>query len=275
MRSDIVLLDGAAGTCLWAKAREQVDVWRYNIEQPEIVEELCREYIDAGSQIVQANTFSANRISLKKSPYTVGQIVSAGVTIAKRAAGGRARVGVSVGPLSELLEPYGDLTEEEAADIYAEQIRAGVEAGADLIQIETFMDIELGRIAVREACSHGLPVLVSFSFDPNGRTMMGNSVKDIVDGLAEFPVEAIGLNCSLGPEKAVPVIAQFAELTDKPLVFKPNAGLPSEDGAEFDAQTFVTDALPALAYNVKYIGGCCGSSPQYIALLKQGIDKLR
>ncbi len=256
------------GTKLWEKAENRVPVWRYNVENPAIVSDVTREYVEAGSEIVQANTFGANRCAVQKSGRGVGEIVSAGVRLAKEAAAGRAKVSLSVGPLPILMEPYGDLTEEEAAEMFAEQIAPGVAEGADLIAFETFMDADMLRVAVETASRFNLPVLATMTFTEAGKTIMGHSVERFVESMEGLPVSAVGINCSLGPEKAVPIIASFEQFTDLPLIFKPNAGKPVEENGksrvEYDIDTFVSESMRALDYNVKYIGGCCGSSPDYI-----------
>jgi 5-methyltetrahydrofolate--homocysteine methyltransferase len=282
MDQQIVLLDGAMGTGLWSKAEvrgiEKKPVWIYNIEQPDLVIELTREYMAAGSAVVQANTFGANRPSVRRvCNYEVADIVRRGVELAKEAvAGTDVRVSLSIGPLSEMMEPFGDLTEEEVTEIYEEQIGAGAKAGADLIALETFMDIEMMRVAATVAKKYGIPVLCTMTFDKRGRTMMGNTVGRVIDELEPLGIDGIGMNCSLGPVEALPVIASFAEQTDIPLVFKPNAGLPqlAEDGStvsDYDAEAFVREVLPALQYPVKYLGGCCGTDPSYIQALKERI----
>ena len=283
MKEKITLLDGAVGTELWAKAEKngwkKEPVWKYNIDHPEIVAELAREYADAGSDIILSNTFGANAPSVQKSSsYSVSEVVSAGVKIAKEAVGGRGiRVGLDAGPLSELMEPYGDLTEEEVAEIYAEMFEAGVGAGADLIFLETFIDLAMLRVAAEEAKKYGVPVFCSLSFERLGKTMMGNSPEDMIEELEPLGVDAIGMNCSLGPELAVPIIRKFAGKTSLPLLFKPNAGLPvmKADGTvstEYSAKAFVDGIAPALDF-VDYVGGCCGSAPSYIRELAERIGK--
>ena len=275
-REEIVLLDGALGTCLWEKTDDRGPVWRYNLENPKIVKEVAAEYTDAGSQIVLTNTFGANRLAVKRTDYTVEQVVSAGVRLAKEAVGDRAKTALSIGPLPVLMEPYGDLTEEEAFELFDEQISAGAGEGPDIILLETFMDADMLRIAAEAAAKHGLPIFCTMTFTEVGKTIMGHSVERFVDTLKGLPVSAVGINCSLGPEKAVPIIASFRQYTDLPLIFKPNAGKPilQEDGAEsvqFDVDTFVEDCMPALDCDVKYIGGCCGSNPSYIRAMKERI----
>ena len=274
MKDKITLMDGAAGTMLWQKAEahgwKKDPVWVYNIEHPEIVSELAVEYADAGSQIVQSNTFGANRPAVSRSSsYSVSEVVSSGVRIAKNAVAGRdIRVALSVGPLSALMEPYGDMTEEEAAEIYREICDAGMKEGADLILFETFMDINMLSAAAGVAKEYGVPVFCSMTFERRGKTMMGHSVEDMIEALEPLGVDAVGMNCSLGPDLALPVIREFAEKTSLPLLFKPNAGKPilAADGtalAQYSASVFADDVVPALDV-VDYVGACCGSDPGYI-----------
>ena len=274
-RNDIVLLDGAVGTSLWEKTEDRGPVWRYNIENPAIVKELAREYTDAGARIILTNTFGANRIAVHRTAYTVQQIVSTGVRLTRDAVGSQAQIALAVGPLPVLLEPWGDLTEEEAFEIFDEQISAGMEESPDVIVLQTFMDADMMRIAVEAAARHNLPIFSMMTFTEAGKTIMGHSVKRYVDTLKGLPVSAIGINCSLGPEKAIPIIASFRQYTDLPLIFKPNAGKPilqnGETSVQYDANTFVEDCLPALDYDVQYIGGCCGSNASYIRALKKRI----
>ncbi len=270
----IVLLDGAVGTSLWAKTDNKVDVWRYNVENPAIVKELAEEYVEAGAEMILANTFGANRLAVRRKGYEVSQIVSEGVRLVKEAVAGRASVVMSAGPLPLLMEPYGDLTEEEAFEIYDEMFAAGVPEGPDGILLQTFMDAEMIHIAAKAAVKYGLPVYAMMTFTEVGKTMMGNSVEDFVEIMKDIPLAGIGLNCSLGPEKAVPVIRSFRDYTDLPLMFKPNAGKPIlQDGVQtvqFDIPTFVEDCMPALDV-VQYIGGCCGSDAAYIRALGERI----
>lgn len=270
----VVLLDGAVGTSLWAKSSDRQPVWRYNMENPDIVRELAEEYAEAGAQVVLANTFAVNRISLRKSPYRVPEVAARAVELAREGVRGRARVALSVGPLPVLMEPYGDLEEDDAFDMYLEVVEAGVRAGADVILAQTFMDLAMMEVALRAAGKLDRPMMASFSFEARGRTMMGNSVADIVEALDKYPLEAIGLNCSLGPEQALPILTEYARHTDRPLLFKPNAGLPvggREDPA-LDAAAFAEETARAAALGASYIGGCCGSSPDYIRTLG---DRLR
>lgn len=279
MERKITLMDGAVGTTLWGIAEangvKKEPVWKYNVEHPEFVEELTKRYLEAGCEMILANTFGANGPAVKRSsPYTVAEVVSAGVGIAKKVLDGTGvKAVLSLGPLTQLLEPYGDLEEEECAAIYDEMLDAGAGAGADMILIQTFMDLEMMRVATVEAKKYGLPVMCSMTFEKNGKTMFGNSVEDTIDTLSPLGIEAIGLNCSLGPDLALPIIKEFSEKTDLPLLFKPNAGKPilSADGeavSPYTAKRFAEEVKPALQY-VSYIGGCCGSDADYIKEIKK------
>jgi len=274
-RDDIVLLDGAVGTSLWEKAADRVAVWRYNIENPAIVKELAAEYLDAGSRIILANTFGANRYAVGKTDYSVQEIVSTGVRLARETIGDRAKVALAVGPLPLLMEPYGDLTEEDAYAAFDEQISAGAAEKPDVIVLQTFMDADMMHIAAEAAAKHNLPIFSMLTFTEVGKTIMGHSVERFVDTMKDIPLAGIGINCSLGPDKAVPVIASFRKYTDLPLVFKPNAGKPilqdGEEKVQYDVDTFVEDILPALDFDVKYIGGCCGSNASYVRALRKRI----
>ncbi len=277
MNKDLVLLDGAVGTSLWEKSDDKVPVWRYNIEKPDIVSQLINEYYEAGSKIILAYTFSANGPSVADSGYTVEQIVSSAMEIAHGALDGKdSKIALSVGPLTGLLKPFGNTSEKEAAEIFTEQIEAGVKGKPDVIFLQTFMDLKMMQIAARIARKHDIPLFCSFSFvksakDKGSRTMMGNSIDDILKGLAEFKPDAVGLNCSLGPEMALPIIEEYSQKTDIPLIFKPNAGKPTlEGGSQFDYDTFAEDITKAACVpGVKYIGGCCGSNAKYIEALRK------
>ncbi len=283
MRNNVILLDGAGGTSLWnmaeAKGFARKPVWKYNMEHPELVKRLAEDYIAAGSRIIYANTFGANRPSVERSsPYTVAQVASAGVRIAREAARGTGvRVALDVGPLPMLMEPYGDLTEEEAEAIFREQIDGGMAEQPDLVVLETFLDLEMLKVAVRAAKGRGIPVLCTMSFEAHGRTIMGDRVEDIVAELTGLGVDGVGLNCSLGPAEACPIFRKFAENTDLPLIFKPNAGNPvlGEDGSvisPYSPEDFARDVAPVLD-QVTYLGACCGSSPEYIRTLHQMLNR--
>ena len=275
----LVLLDGAVGTGIWEKTQDKLPVWTYNITHPETVRELADEYAAAGAQILLANTFGANRPAVSRSSsYTVEEVITAAVRIAREAVRGtQIKVALAAGPLAQLMEPFGDLTEEETAEIYGEMFRAGIQAGADLIMLQTFIDLEMMRVAAAEAKKYGVPVFCTMTFEAVGKTMFGNSVEDVIGELTPLGIDAIGMNCSIGPDKAVPIIREFAQKTELPLIFKPNAGKPilSGDGQTvnpYSREDFVREVQEAFPY-IKYVGGCCGTNAAYIALLKEKVDQ--
>ena len=279
MNKDIYLLDGANGTCLWAKTDDKGPVWRYNKLFPDKVRELADEFITAGSDYVLSNTFSANRPSVEPFDFTVEEIVREGVILAKDAAAGRAKVLLDIGPLTGLLIPFGKIAKDEARDAFSEMMKYGAMEKPDGILLETFMDLEMLKIACEEAVKYDIPLLCSMSFTKynpkkGGRTMFGNTPEQIAKELAPYEPAAIGLNCSEGPEETLPIIKEFSEATDIPLIYKPNAGMPKvEGGSEVDYEDFAREVAKAAEVpGVKYIGGCCGSSPLYIKALA---DKLK
>ena len=274
----VVLLDGAVGTSLWEKSENKVPVWRYNLENPQIVSQLHREYLDAGAKIILANTFGANGAAVRKvSDDSVKDIVSEGVRLVKAVTlGTDAKAALAVGPLTELLEPYGELSAGDAAELFSELLTAGMAEHPDMILLQTFMDLEMMKIAANCAMQYDVPVFCSMSFDACGKTMMGNSVEQIVARLLPFGISAIGLNCSLGPQSAMPILREFRQYTDLPLLFKPNAGITTiAEGkvrSGMDVQEFVSQTVPAAEIGATYIGGCCGTNACYIRALHDSLE---
>ena len=266
----IHLLDGSAGTALWAMAEaagvKKKSVWLYNIEQPEFVTELHSRYIEAGSELIQANTFSVNRFSVEReSELSAAEVVTAAVKLAKQAAEGTGvRVYATFGPLPILMEPYGKLSIAETEAAYTELASAAAEAGADIIVLETFMDLRMMEVAAKAAKSFGLPVFCSMTFAKRHRTMMGDTVKKIAQSLETIGADAVGMNCSAGPVEALEIIREFKENTALPLYFKPNSGM----GESYGADQFASEIAPALEF-VSYVGGCCGCDEEYIKEIKK------
>ena len=269
MEKTITLMDGATGTRLWELAAEagfdRSPTWRYNLEHPALVERVAKEYIAAGSAMLCTNTFAANRIELGHyaDAPDVKSVVAAGVRLAKQAAAGtQTKVALDVGPLPQMLEPFGALTAEQAEEYYAEILAGGMSESPDCIFFETFTDVEMLCAAMRSAKAYDVPVLCSMSFERSGKTLMGNSPADIAQALEPLGAAALGLNCSFGPAAALPVIRQFAENTRLPLILKPNV----DEGTT--AEAFAAELSGALEL-VDYVGACCGSDPSYIARLKE------
>ena len=272
----ILMLDGAMGTVLQQRGLPpggQPEL--LNLTEPALLASVYREYVDAGSRVVYANTFGANGLKLAKSGHSVTEVVRAAVTVAKEAVAGTGTlVALDVGPLGELLEPMGTLTFERAYDLFREMMEAGAGAGADLIAIETMTDLyetKAALLAAKEAAS--LPVLVTMSFEADGRTFTGCTVASMARTLEGLGADAIGLNCSLGPDKLAPLLQELCEHTRLPVVAKPNAGLPDPVDGHYDMgpEEFARALLPCVEAGVSIVGGCCGTSPDYIRALSAAL----
>ena len=242
-----------------------------NLTARDLLRAVHREYIDAGSRIIYSNTFGANALKLSGSGHSVEEIVCAGVSVAKEAAAGTdTRVALDIGPLGELLEPMGSLTFERAYELFREIVEAGVKAGVDLVVIETMTDLyetKAALLAAKEASS--LPVYVTMSFEANGRTFTGCTVASMAKTLEGLGADAIGFNCSLGPDSLLPLLKQLRESTHLPIIFKPNAGLPDPVDGHYDMEPkrFAEIMAACVEAGASMIGGCCGTSPDYIRQL--------
>ena len=270
---ELVILDGAMGTVLQKKGLPPGGVPELlNLTEPELLASIYREYVEAGSQVVYANTFGANGLKLQRTGHSVAEIVSAAVKLAKEAvAGTGARVALDVGPLGELLEPMGTLSFERACELFAEMMTAGAEAGADLVVIETMTDLYEAKAALLAAkeCTD-LPVFVTMSFEERGRTFTGCTPAAMARTLEGLGADAIGLNCSLGPDRLLPILKEICANTRLPVIAKPNAGLPDPVDGHYDMspEAFAEAILPCLEAGVTIFGGCCGTSPDYIRAVK-------
>lgn len=266
-----VILDGGMGTMLQAAGLglgERPDV--FGMKHPEVVERVQRSYVEAGSQVLYANTFGTNAHKLEGTGYTVEEVVSANIAIAKRAAAGKAKVALDVGPIGELLEPLGMLSFEKAYEIYAQVVRAGASCGADLVIFETMTDLYEVKAAVLAAKENSeLPVWTTMSFEASGRTFTGTTVAAMALTLTGLGVDALGINCSLGPEELVPLVEELRYWTDLPIIVKPNAGLPDPATGEYSmgAEEFGKRMAVFLKLGASVFGGCCGTNPDFIKAL--------
>ena len=270
----VLLLDGAMGTMLQKsglKLGERPDL--VTLSHPEVVEAVHRAYIQAGSDWVVTNTFGANARKLAGCNHTVEEVVTAGVTAAKRAADGTsARVLLDVGPIGELLEPAGTLKWEEAYEIFRQVMVAGWQAGADGILLETMTDLyelKAGILAAKE--NTPLPVLTSMTFEESGRTFTGCTVEALALVAEGLGVDGVGINCSLGPVEIYPLAKRLCQATSLPVFIKPNAGLPDPATGvyQIDPEQFGTQMAAYHALGIAAVGGCCGTTPAYIAQLHQ------
>ena len=239
-----------------------------NITNPSAIAEIHGLYVQAGANIVYTNTFGANRLKLAGSGHSVGEVVSRGVENAKKAVGGKALVALDIGPLGQLLEPSGTLTFEQSYDIYKEIVTAGSQA--DLIAIETMTDLYEVKSAVLAAKENSdKPVIVTMTFEQNMRTFTGVSPECLVAVAEGLGVDALGVNCSLGPQELLPVLEKICAVSHIPVIAKPNAGLPDPVTGKFnvDPEKFAQSALKLADIGVKIFGGCCGTTPEHIKSL--------
>lgn len=275
----IQFLDGAMGTQLQAKGLPAgASPELFMMEHGEVIEEVHAAYIDSGSDIIYTNTFGANAKKLSKSQYTVEDIITRAVQLAKSAAKRRAgvRVALDIGPIGEMLEPNGYLPFEEAYELYRQQVVAGEQAGADLVIFETMSDLYEVKAAMLAAKEHTqLPVFVTMSFEADHRTFTGCTTASFALCAEGLGANAIGINCSLGPDQILPIAEELAAMTNLPLIIKANAGLPDPitNTYSIDAAEYARMLLPYTKLPLAYVGGCCGTTPQFIRELKNTLPK--
>ena len=275
-QTEFLILDGGMGTTLQAMGLPPGGVPELlNLSEPDKIAAVHRAYVDAGAQVVYTNTFGANALKLRRTGKTVEEIVSAAVTLAKNAVGGRAKVALDIGPLGELLEPMGQRTFESAVELFGEIAGAGERAGADLIVIETMSDLyetKAALLAAKETTS--LPVFVTMSFEESGRTFTGCTVESMARTLEGLGADAIGVNCSVGPDQLRDVLAALCRCTRLPVIAKPNAGLPDPvDGSySMGPEAFASILSEYADLGVTIFGGCCGTTPDYIRALTAALQ---
>ncbi len=271
IKDGFVLLDGAMGTMLQPLLRPGERPEILSVTHPEEVEAVHRQYLEAGSDLVYTNTFGANAHKLKGAPCTVEQAVAAAVSAAKRAAGEAKMVALDLGSLGEMLEPAGTLSFDDAYALFRQQVLQGSRSGADCVVIETMSDLNEVRAAVLAAKENSsLPILVSMTFEPTMRTFTGCPVSAMGVLLEGLGVDALGVNCSLGPQEIFPIARELARWTSLPLLVKPNAGLPDPATGEYPVgpEDFAKQMESYLPLGVRLLGGCCGTTPAYLASLR-------
>lgn len=269
-----VVTDGAWGTQLQARGLapgECPDAW--NLTHAELVEQVARAYVDAGSQVILSNTFGASSLCLARHGLDTkaAEINRAGAAISKRAAAGKALVFASVGPSGKMLMS-GEVTEDELLRSFAEQAIALKEGGADALVIETMSDLAEAKIALAGAKQSGLPVVACVVFDSGknkDRTMMGNTPEQAATELTEAGADVIGANCGVGIAAYLPICKRLKANTDKPVWIKANAGLPEVvDGRttwKTSPEEFASFVPALVEAGANFLGGCCGTRPEFIA----------
>jgi 5-methyltetrahydrofolate--homocysteine methyltransferase len=287
----IIICDGAMGTMMQKYGMGAGELPELlNFTRPDMITEIHEAYYRAGSDFVASNTFGCNRYKLADTDYTVDEVVTQAVRLARDAAErvsseeqaqgktpGEKFVGLDVAPIGKLMEPVGDMAFDEAYDIYKEQILAGCEAGADFIFFETYTDIyelKVGILAAKENCD--LPVFCSVTFQEDGRMLMGTDPMTAVNILQDLGIDALGINCSLGPKQIIGIAKEILSCSKLPVLVQPNAGLPAIVNGEtvfnVDIEEYVDAMQELLREGIAIAGGCCGTNPEYIAALVKSIE---
>ncbi len=273
IKNNLLIFDGGMGTLLQSKGLKVGELpERFNLSNPTAVQQIHKSYFDAGCNVVTTNTFGAN--SLKFSLEELEEIIKSAVENARIAQKNSQTnqpkwVALDLGPTGKMLKPYGDLEFEDAVDVFRNTVRLGVKYGVDLVIIETMNDCyetKSALLAVKEECS--LPVIVSNAFSEDGKLVTGASPKIMVNVLEGLGADAIGVNCSFGPDKLMNVVDEYIKYSSLPIIFQPNAGMPKvvNGKTEYDVspKDFAVSALQAVQKGVKIVGGCCGTTPDHL-----------
>lgn len=284
IKNQTLYLDGGMGTLLQARGLSAGEMpERWNLTHPDQIVAIHRAYYDAGSHVVNTNTFGA--YSLKLSDGELEAIIGAAVENAKRArrqssSSHEKWIALDIGPTGRMLKPYGDLDFEDAVRVFSKTIKIGAEHGVDLIFIETMSDsyeTKAALLAAKECCD--LPVFVSNAYGEDGKLMTGASPRAMVAMLEGMGADAIGVNCSFGPETLAPVVEEYLKYASIPVLLKPNAGLPrSVEGKtvyDVSSEKFARDVAALIGRGVRIAGGCCGTTPAYISALSLAADKIK
>ncbi len=282
IKENILLFDGAMGTQLQKKGLRLGEVPEaLNITDSDKIIGIHREYIEAGAKVITANTFGANELKLERTDYTVEEIIDAAVKNTKKAIGeNNVYAALDIGPIGELMEPMGMLTFDGAYEIFKRQVVQGVKSGADIILIETMTDLYETKAAVLAAKENSeLPVIATMSFEKDHRTFTGclpGSMALTMEGLG---VDALGINCSLGPKEINPIVKELLQWTNIPVLVQANAGLPAVKDGEVHYETgpveFADEVMEFVKMGVSLVGGCCGTSPDYINEINRMINGMK
>ena len=288
IKQGFVFFDGGYGTILQAKGLKAGELPEtYNILHPEMITDIHYEYLMAGSQILKTNTFGCNALkfsnegefSLEKLVCKAVENARAAIVKAGKVQGEGAYIALDLGPTGKLLEPLGDLPFEKAVELYAQVTKIGVKCGIDCVLIETMNDgyeAKAAVLGVKENCD--LPVFVTTVYDENGKSLTGSGPKNMVALLEGLGVDALGLNCSLGPKKMLPIVREICENASIPVIANPNAGLPKViDGKtvfEVDAEEFAEEMTELVKAGARVLGGCCGTTPEHIGAMISVVSKM-
>lgn len=284
---DILVADGAMGTMLFEKGVKQgMCPESLNLSRPEILEEIAALYFDAGAEIIQTNTFGGSAVRLANYGLDdkVEDINNVAVEHVRKVVGDRAYISGSCGPSGKILQPLGNADPEQLFESFHKQVKALIEAGVDLLCIETMTDVQEAVLAVEAARSLNakIPIMATMTFEPTPTgffTMMGVSVAEAAEGLTAAGANVLGSNCGNGIENMIKIAQEFKSVTSLPLLIQANAGIPVlKEGKSVYPETpdFFAEKIPALLdAGVSIIGGCCGTTPEHIRLIRKAVDAYR
>lgn len=270
-KDKFLYFDGAMGTMIQAKGGNGGKPNEIlNIQHPELIRQIHREYLEAGCDILKTNTFGANRFHLAGCGYSVKTVITAAVENAKFVSSGKAFVAMDIGPTGKMLEPLGDLPFEEACEVFGEMAQAGEEAGADLILIETMNDVyELKAAVIGAKDKTSLPIVATVTVDQSGRLLTGSDLAGVLSMLYGLGVQAYGLNCGLSCGQIGELLPQLRQYGCLPIILNPNAGLPvvQKDGKvtyDLTPEKFAAQMAELSEQAGQLLGGCCGTTPEYL-----------
>ncbi|MBP3930103.1 MAG: homocysteine S-methyltransferase family protein [Peptostreptococcaceae bacterium] len=285
IKSNILIFDGAMGTMLQQNGLnigENTEV--FGFENPDKLMKIHKLYLDAGADVITTNTFGANEIRLNKTGYSVEEIVDNSVKIAKKAVEEYDKtkprfVALDLGPIGEMLEPIGKLSFEKAYEIFKRQAIQGEKSGADLAIIETMIDLTEAKAAVLAVKENtNLPIFCTMTFGENGRSFTGCTPENMVKTLEDLGVDALGVNCSLGPNQLIQIVKRLVKLSKVTIIVQANAGLPQiiDNKAIYniDSDDFFICIEKFVKLGVSIVGGCCGTTPIYIKKISDNINNL-
>lgn len=286
LKDNLLIFDGAMGTML---QREGLPIGDnpeiFGLKNPDKLLKIHKKYLEAGCNVLTTNTFGCNELKVTKLGYTVEEIIDNAITIGKKAIGESDKskprfVALDIGPIGEMLEPMGTLSFDRAYEIFKRQAVQGEKSGADLIIIETMMDLYEAKVAVLAAKENtNLPVICTMTFDENGRSFTGCLPEAMVATIEGLGVDALGVNCSLGPKQLLPIVKIITELANVPVIVQANAGLPvienNQTVYKMTAKEFFQGVKEFVDLGVSIIGGCCGTNEIFIKEICDNIDKLQ
>jgi 5-methyltetrahydrofolate--homocysteine methyltransferase len=263
-----LFFDGAMGTALQERGLTG-DPVRFNLTHGEVITDIHQKYLNAGADIITANTFGA----YSHKHGDAAELIRSAMFHAKKAVNGTAKIALDISPQGQMLEPYGDMTYEEAYALFLQAVQTGAENGADLILIETFYCINELKAAIHAAKTTNLPVFATMTFDKKGRTSMGVHFRDMVTLSEETGVDALGMNCGFGPDVYKDLFPDLSALTKLPILIQPNAGLPEVINGfityNVSPEGFAQTMAEINTMGCTYMGGCCGTTPEHIKTMIQ------